>query len=620
MRAAGANVDLAPVADVARPGSVLAGQGRTFGTTAAAVAGAAAAFAGGLREAGVAATAKHFPGLGAATETTDAAAVRITVPARRLRSVDMAPFAALIRRHVPLVMLGTAVYPSLDPDAPAALSRPIATGQLRDRLGFDGVTVTDALDTPGPGAVRRAGGGRGEGGRGGQRHGPLHRPRERRGGGRRPARRHRGPPGCAGGRRGRRGPRPRPARAPAMIRPVSTTGLRDVTFDEALAVVRAQALDLPAEPVALEELAGRVLAEDVLARGDHPAFTNSAMDGYAVRAADAAGGGALRLVGESRAGAPYAGTVCAGEAVRISTGGELPEGADAILRVEDAAEEGEGTPCGRPSPPEPGTFVRRRGEDVRVGQPLLFAGQVVGPHEVAVVAGAGHARVLCARRPRVAVVGSGDEVVPAGEELGPGQVYDANRPGVAAQAEAAGARVVARAVVPDDLRATIAAIGGILDGRDAEAPDLLVTTGGVSVGRHDHLRPALDACGVGEVLYGVEIRPGHPLWLGRRGAQLVLGLPGNPVSAAVCFHVFGRPLLGRGDPWSRRMPMAERYVKPTPRTELVRCVEVDGALRPLPRQGSHAITSLAGATHLAAVDAERREVAAGEEVRAAPLV
>ena len=405
-----------------------------------------------------------------------------------------------------------------------------------------------------------------------------------------------------------------------MIRPVSTAGLRDVTFDEALAVVRGQALDLPAEPVALEELAGRVLAEDVLARGDHPAFTNSAMDGYAMRAADAAGGGALRLVGESRAGAPYAGTVCAGEAVRISTGGELPEGADAILRVEDAAEEGEGAAVRATVAPEPGTFVRRRGEDVRVGQPLMFTGQVVGPHEVAVVAGAGHARVLCVRRPRVAVVGSGDEVVPAGEELGPGQVYDANRPGVAAQAEAAGARVVARAVVPDDLRATIDAIGGILDGRDAEAPDLLVTTGGVSVGRHDHLRPALEACGVGEVLYGVEIRPGHPLWLGRRGAQLVLGLPGNPVSAAVCFHVFGRPLIGRGDPWRRRMPMAERYVKPTPRTELVRCVELEGALRPLPRQGSHAITSLAGATHLAAVDAERREVAAGEELRAAPLV
>ncbi|HEX2507294.1 MAG TPA: molybdopterin molybdotransferase MoeA [Miltoncostaeaceae bacterium] len=398
---------------------------------------------------------------------------------------------------------------------------------------------------------------------------------------------------------------------------MTTAALHDVTFDEALAQVRALALHLPAEQVPLEELAGRVLAEDVLARGDHPAFTNSAMDGYALRAAEAAGGGVVRLVGESRAGAPFAPSLAAREAVRISTGAELPDGADAILRVEDAVEEGELVRA--LADLEPGTAVRHRGEDVRAGQVLLFAGQVVGPHEVAVVAGAGHAEVACSRRPRVAVLGSGDEVVPAGEELGPGQVYDANRPGVTAQAEAAGAEIVGRAVVPDDLQATIEAVGGILDGLDAKAPDLLVTTGGVSVGRHDHLRPALEACGVGEVLYGVEIRPGHPLWLGRRGGQLVLGLPGNPVSAAVCFHAFGRPLLGRGDAWERRMPMAERYEKTTPRTELIRCVEVEGALRPLPRQGSHAITSLAGATHLAVIDAERRQVDAGEEVRAAPL-
>jgi beta-N-acetylhexosaminidase len=148
LRRVGANVDLAPVADVARPGSALARDGRLFGTTARGVAGAAVAFSQGLGAAGVAATAKHFPGLGAAQETTDAAPVRIDLPARELRTVDMAPFAALIRRDVPLVMLGTAVYPALDPRAPAALSRRIATGELRGRLGFDGVSVTDALDTP----------------------------------------------------------------------------------------------------------------------------------------------------------------------------------------------------------------------------------------------------------------------------------------------------------------------------------------------------------------------------------------------------------------------------------------------------------------------------------------
>lgn len=373
-----------------------------------------------------------------------------------------------------------------------------------------------------------------------------------------------------------------------------------------------------AEEVSLEAAMGRYLAAPALARVPAPPHTCSAMDGYAVRAADAAAGGPLRLVGESRAGAPFGGPLEPGEAIRISTGAELPEGADAVLPVEDAAEEGEAVRA--LSAPSPGAFVRRRGEDVHTGQALLRAGAVVAPHEVAVVAGAGHARLACVRAPRVAVLGSGDEVVPPGSELGPGQVFDANRPGVAAQAAAAGARVVALGLVPDDREATVRRLAGLLDGRDGEPPDLLVTSGGVSVGRHDHLRPALEACGVREVLYGVEIRPGHPLWLGRRGEQLVLGLPGNPVSAAVCFHAFGRPLLGRPDSWERRMPMAVRYATGTPRTELVRCVEEAGALRPLPRQGSHALTSLAGATHLAVVEAGRREVAAGERVRACRLV
>ena len=167
LRGVGANVDLAPVADVARPESALARAGRLFGSSPGVVAGASVAFADGLRAAGVAATVKHFPGLGAAAETTDVTPVRIDVTARTLRTVDMAPFAALIERDVPLVMLGTAVYPAIDPAAPAALSRPIATGELRERLGFAGVTVTDALDTPalapvgGPGAVavRAAGAG-----------------------------------------------------------------------------------------------------------------------------------------------------------------------------------------------------------------------------------------------------------------------------------------------------------------------------------------------------------------------------------------------------------------------------------------------------------------------------
>ena len=394
------------------------------------------------------------------------------------------------------------------------------------------------------------------------------------------------------------------------------SSLRRVRFEDALEVMRSHALSLPAEPVPLEELAGRILAVEVRARVDHPSFTNSQMDGYGVRAADAADGTPQRLVGESRAGAPFDGEVGAGEAVLISTGAELPPGVDAILRKEDA-EEADGAVTAL-DPPAPGLFVRVAGEDVRRGDVLLEAGHAVAPHEVGVVAAAGHAEVACWRRPRVAIVGSGDEVVAPGGILRSGQVFDSNRPGVAAQARAAGAEIVSSTLVRDDREATIAAVRNALD--DAEPPpDVMITIGGISVGPHDHLRPALEEAGVVEILFGVRIRPGSPLWLGRRGDQIVLGLPGNPVSAAVCFHAFGRPLLGRADSWDRLMPLSAEYAKDTPRTELIRCREEGGALTPLPRQGSHAVTSLAGATHLAVIPAEAERVPAGQQVRCCPL-
>ena len=392
--------------------------------------------------------------------------------------------------------------------------------------------------------------------------------------------------------------------------------LRRVRFEDALQVMRSHAVSLPAEPVPLEELAGRILAVEVRARVDHPAFTNSQMDGYAVRSADASGGTPQRLVGESRAGAPFDGEVGPGEAIRISTGAEFPTGVDAILRKEDA-EEADGAVTAL-DPPAAGLFVRRVGEDVRRGEVLLEAGHVVAPHEVAVAAAAGHAEVACWRRPRVAVLGSGDEVVAPGGTLRSGQVFDANRPGVAAQARAAGAEMVSSTLVRDDREATIAAVREALDAA-GQAPDVMITIGGISVGPHDHLRPALEEAGVAEILFGVRIRPGSPLWLGRRGERIVLGLPGNPVSAAVCFHAFGRPLLGRADSWDRLMPLSADYAKDTPRTELIRCREEGGALMPLPRQGSHAITSLAGATHLAVIPAEAERVPAGQQVRCSPL-
>lgn len=392
---------------------------------------------------------------------------------------------------------------------------------------------------------------------------------------------------------------------------------RNLTFEEALAQVRAHAIVTGAEFVPVALAVGRSLAEDVRSLVDHPTFTNSAMDGYAVRAADTPG--SLAVVGESRAGTPWGGRVEAGQAAVISTGAELPEGADAVLRREDAAESDGHVSAALAL--ASGRFLRRRGEDMAAGDLLLAEGAVVAAHEVAAVAAAGHAELPCRRRPRVAVLGSGDELVAPGRPLGPGQVYDANRVGLAAQAAAAGAEVVACELVGDDRDATTATVARLLAGGGAEGapPDLLVTIGGVSVGRHDHLRPALEAAGVDQVFFGVQIRPGHPLWLGRRGEQRVLGLPGNPVSAAVCFHVFGRPLLGRDEPWDRSAPLAEAYVKDTPRAEFIRCARDGDALRPLPRQGSHAVTSLAGAAALAWIPAERERMAAGERVRFSPL-
>jgi molybdopterin molybdotransferase len=262
-------------------------------------------------------------------------------------------------------------------------------------------------------------------------------------------------------------------------------------------------------------------------------------------------------------------------------------------------------------------FVRRRAEDSRRGDLLLPASHHVAAHEIAAIAAMGIGEALCDRRLRVTVLGSGDEVVAHDRVLEPGQVYDANRPGITAQAIAAGAEVLTSAVVPDDREATIAAIRAALDADPA--PDILITTGGVSVGPHDHLRPAFEAVGVSETLFGIEIRPGHPLWLGVRGKQVVLGLPGNPVSAAVCFHAFARPLLSHDDDWTTTKSLGAPYAKATPRTELIRCTEIDGALNPMARQASHDMTSLAGATHLAVIPAEAERLEAGELVRCCRL-
>lgn len=369
----------------------------------------------------------------------------------------------------------------------------------------------------------------------------------------------------------------------------------------------------PVEVPVLEALR-RVLAEDLTSEGDLPPFDSSAMDGYAVPAGRAA---ELRVVDESRAGHPAQLAVRPGEAIAVSTGAAVPRGpAVAVVPIE-RTEQGVD---GRVSVPEtsPGDNIRRTGEDVRTGDRVLGAGAVLGPAELAVATSLGRVAVVCGPRPRVAVVVTGDELVEPGRPLAAGQIRDSNAAALTAQAELAGAQVVARETVPDDHAATVAALRGAL-----ERADVVCVSGGVSVGPHDHVKPALAELGVDERFWGVRLKPGKPTWFGTREAQLVFGLPGNPVSAMVVFQLFVRPALrqlaGAAPDDSRataRLDVAVR--RDARRDQALRCrlraAEDGWRVEPTGRQGSHILTSMVEADALAVVPAGAGLLAAGERV------
>jgi molybdopterin molybdotransferase len=386
-----------------------------------------------------------------------------------------------------------------------------------------------------------------------------------------------------------------------------------LSIDEARAAVLAEVRPLALEDVAVAAALGRVLAEDVAAAADVPGFANSAMDGFAVRSGPAER--RLRIAGESRAGAPAAIALGADEAIRISTGAALPEGADAVLQIE-LVTEADGTVVLHEDV-APGRNVRHPGEDVRAGVTLLNAGAVLGPAELGVAVNAGRATVRCARRPRVAILATGDELVDPGAPLGPGQIHDSNAPMLHALATLAGAAPTTRRLA-DDRIATEAGIATALD----EA-DLVVLSGGVSVGPHDHVKPALAATDVDEVFWRVALRPGRPTWFGVRRADpatLVLGLPGNPVSTYVTFILFARPALAALQgadprPHLRRATLAEAIERHPDRDECVR-VRIDeaGAATPTGPQGSHILSSLLGADGLAVIPRGEGALGAGSVV------
>jgi len=384
---------------------------------------------------------------------------------------------------------------------------------------------------------------------------------------------------------------------------------RDIGLARAREIVAAHVIAAGPEDVALAEAVGRRLAHPVIARSDHPPFTNSSMDGWAL--AGAATPGRLVVVGESAAGAPFDGRLAPGTAVVISTGAPLPDGADAVVPREQATQVDQTLEIG--DAVAPGAFVRRRGGDLRAGDIVLPAGLSVAAHHLAAAAGAGHPQLSCERRPRVALIVSGRELIPVGQDPAPGEVWDIASVVMPALIRAAGGEVVLARTVDDDPAATEKALSAALG-----AVDLVVTTGGISVGDHDHLRPALAGLGVEELFWGVRIRPGHPTWFGRRGDTCVLGLPGNPVASVVCFVVFGRAVLGCADPWTT-LPLAVDYTSPTERADLIRGTLGPDGLVPAARQASHDVTSLAAATHIAVVPEASGELRKGAHLAAVPL-
>ncbi|MDZ4372531.1 MAG: molybdopterin molybdotransferase MoeA, partial [Phenylobacterium sp.] len=293
--------------------------------------------------------------------------------------------------------------------------------------------------------------------------------------------------------------------------------------EEARARMLAEAFVLDAETAPLAAAPGRVLAEDIAAVRDQPPFAASAMDGWAVRAADTPG--RLRIVGESAAGQGYAGEVAAGEAVRIFTGAAVPAGCDAVVIQEDAS-----AADGAVAVPETpaGQHVRPAGGDFRAGQALLARGMGIDPWRLSLAAAAGRAELSVTRRPRVALFSTGEEIVEAPAVPGPFQIYDSGSRALAALATGWGAEVHRARPVRDDFDATVEAL------RQAEG-DLVVTVGGASVGDHDLVRGAAEALGLDLRVASVALRPGKPTFFGVLGdGRRLLGLPGNPASAMVC--------------------------------------------------------------------------------------
>src|SRR5918993_4300475 len=396
-----------------------------------------------------------------------------------------------------------------------------------------------------------------------------------------------------------------------------------IDHPEAVRLVLENTTRLPVARVPLIEARGLALAEDVLARFDSPPFDNSAVDGYAVRSADAEAGRIFKVVDEAPAGRPAQKEVGEGEAIKIFTGGVVPRGADAVVMVEDTSGWGEEFKLKKFA--KVGQNLRAAGEDVRAGDVILRTGTEVGAPEIALAATQGYGELLVHRRPKVVIISTGSELVePGTRELSPGEIFDSNSFALLAQALEAGADARRTVAASDDEDALRAAMGEALT-----SADVVVTSGGVSVGQRDLVKSTLLELGVEQVFWGVKLKPGKPVFFGTRGDTRFFGLPGNPVSAMVCFELFVRPalmeMMGRKD---KRRPRIGVYFDDDVENKFGRMhamrvnltsTEKGWRAESVGAQGSGLVSSLTKADALALIGPESEGARAGEPVEAIVL-
>ncbi|GKY87526.1 molybdopterin molybdotransferase MoeA [Sinisalibacter aestuarii] len=368
-----------------------------------------------------------------------------------------------------------------------------------------------------------------------------------------------------------------------------------ITVAEALDALFALARPTGTETVPLAQAAGRVLAEPVIASRNQPPFAASAMDGYALKGVEAEPDAMFKVIGTSAAGARFEGNVGPGQAVRIFTGAPVPVGADRVIIQEDVSRDGNLITLGRDL--DRGPYVRPAGMDFAIGD-RVEAPRVLGPRDLALIAAMNAGDVTVARRPDVALIATGDELVMPGEEPGPDQIIASNSFGLKAMLEAAGAQVRLLPIARDN-EDSLRTVFDLADGAD-----LVVTIGGASVGDHDLVGPVAAELGMEQSFYKVAMRPGKPLMAGRLGPAAMVGLPGNPVSSLVCGHIFLVPMvramlgLGPAPAPRRRAVLGEDLPENGPREHYMRAVLDESGVRPLPRQDSALLTILQRANAL----------------------